>query len=336
MLPPIEQISYDDGSGGYQRSCSAAAAFTWAFISPGCTTAVRVTGSTSMRGHPLGRDHQAALDRRRAAGQPAAGAAGHHGDAVRGREPHRRLHVLGRPGPHHRQRDARVGVVGAVPAVLVHPLRIGDDHVLTELRDQRPEVDLHCSRHVGKTDSLMAKTPTSAQRGVIVGDRVTVGGLQVASVLHAFVRDEALPGSGVDEAAFWSRRRGDPGRLRPAQPRAAGPPRRAPAAARRVAREEPGPGRRPGGVRPAAPRPRLPRRRARRLHHRDQRRRRGGRRPGRPAARRTGAQRAVRRQRRQRPLGLALRRALRHRRAARGRRPGARGRRRTTRSAARP
>ena len=35
-------------------------------------------------------------------------------------------------------------------------------------------------------------------------DRVTVGGLQVAPVLHAFVRDEALPGSGVDEAAFWS------------------------------------------------------------------------------------------------------------------------------------
>jgi malate synthase len=34
-------------------------------------------------------------------------------------------------------------------------------------------------------------------------DRVQVGGLQVASVLHAFVRDEALPGSGLDEAAFW-------------------------------------------------------------------------------------------------------------------------------------
>ena len=155
-------------------------------------------------------------------------------------------------------------------------------------------------------------------------DRVTVGGLQIAPVLHAFVRDEALPGSGVDEAAFWSGCRGDPGRVHPAQPRAAGPPRRAPAAARRVAREEPRPGRRPGGVRPAAPRPRLPRRRAGRLHDRDQRRRRRGRRPGRPAARRTRAQRAVRGQRRQRPLGLALRRALRHRRAARGRRPGAR------------
>ena len=37
-----------------------------------------------------------------------------------------------------------------------------------------------------------------------MSDRVTVGGLQVAPVLHAFVREEALPGSGIDEDAFWS------------------------------------------------------------------------------------------------------------------------------------
>jgi malate synthase len=37
-----------------------------------------------------------------------------------------------------------------------------------------------------------------------VVDRITVGGLQVAQVLHAFVRDEALPGSGIDEDKFWS------------------------------------------------------------------------------------------------------------------------------------
>ena len=35
-------------------------------------------------------------------------------------------------------------------------------------------------------------------------DRVRVGGLQVAPALHAFVRDEALPGSGVDEDEFWT------------------------------------------------------------------------------------------------------------------------------------
>ena len=34
--------------------------------------------------------------------------------------------------------------------------------------------------------------------------RVGVGGLQVAEVLHAFVRDEALPGSGIDEGTFWT------------------------------------------------------------------------------------------------------------------------------------
>lgn len=35
-------------------------------------------------------------------------------------------------------------------------------------------------------------------------DRITLGALRVAPVLHAFVRDEALPGSGLDEASFWS------------------------------------------------------------------------------------------------------------------------------------
>jgi malate synthase len=34
-------------------------------------------------------------------------------------------------------------------------------------------------------------------------DRIQVGGLQVAEELHAFVRDEALPGSGIEESAFW-------------------------------------------------------------------------------------------------------------------------------------
>jgi malate synthase len=37
-----------------------------------------------------------------------------------------------------------------------------------------------------------------------VADRVTVGRLQIAGVLHEFVRDEALPGSGLDEDKFWS------------------------------------------------------------------------------------------------------------------------------------
>lgn len=41
----MEQISKDDGSGGYQSPCSAAAFLTSAFIKPGCVTATRATGS---------------------------------------------------------------------------------------------------------------------------------------------------------------------------------------------------------------------------------------------------------------------------------------------------
>ena len=41
------------------------------------------------------------------------------------------------------------------------------------------------------------------ESGFSVSDRVIVGALQVAAPLHAFVRDEALPGSGIDEDGFW-------------------------------------------------------------------------------------------------------------------------------------
>ena len=41
MFPPIEQISNEDGSGGYHRPCSRAAAFTSAFSAPGSTIATR-------------------------------------------------------------------------------------------------------------------------------------------------------------------------------------------------------------------------------------------------------------------------------------------------------
>ena len=67
-------------------------------------------------------------------------------------------------------------------------------------------------------------------------------------------------------------------------------------------------------------RDRLPGRGARRRQHRDRPGRRRGGGPGRSSAGRPGPQRTVRRQRRQRAVGLALRRALRHRRDRRGRR----------------
>ena len=33
---------------------------------------------------------------------------------------------------------------------------------------------------------------------------VEVGGLRVAGILHAFVEREAIPGTGIEPAAFWS------------------------------------------------------------------------------------------------------------------------------------
>ncbi|MEU4650308.1 malate synthase G [Nocardia fluminea] len=35
-------------------------------------------------------------------------------------------------------------------------------------------------------------------------ERIQVGGLQVARILHEFIESEAIPGTGIDSAAFWS------------------------------------------------------------------------------------------------------------------------------------
>ena len=47
MLPPIEQISYELGSGGYQRPSAAAARLTSTLSAPGSTTATRLSVSIS-------------------------------------------------------------------------------------------------------------------------------------------------------------------------------------------------------------------------------------------------------------------------------------------------
>ena len=47
-LPPMEQISNDEGSGGYQKPSLAAAFLTSTFSAPGCTTATRHAVSISM------------------------------------------------------------------------------------------------------------------------------------------------------------------------------------------------------------------------------------------------------------------------------------------------
>ena len=84
MLPPIEHISNEDGSGGYHSPCSRAAALTSAFSAPGSTTATRLAGSMLDRAHPVQAEHDAAGHRRRAAGQPAAGTPRHHRDPMPG------------------------------------------------------------------------------------------------------------------------------------------------------------------------------------------------------------------------------------------------------------
>ena len=96
-----------------------------------------------------------------------------------------------------------------------------------------------------------------------MGQRVQVGGLSVADSLHRFVEEEALPGSGVEPQAFWDGLRRDRPRPRAPQPGAAGPPRGAAVAHRRLAPRAPRHARRRGLLRLPA-RDRLPARRARR------------------------------------------------------------------------
>src|SRR3954462_81086 len=112
-LPPMEEIRYEPGSGGYQSPCSAAASFTSTLSAPGSATAVRVTGSTvtavirsvlstrqpSTAVAPPAAHHQAAAARGRPAAQPGARPAGDDGDAVLARPAQRRLHVRGAAGP---------------------------------------------------------------------------------------------------------------------------------------------------------------------------------------------------------------------------------------------
>ena len=62
MLPPIEQISYELGSGGYQRPSAAAARLTSTLRAPGSTTATRLARVDLDGAHPLGRQHDAAVD----------------------------------------------------------------------------------------------------------------------------------------------------------------------------------------------------------------------------------------------------------------------------------
>ena len=151
-------------------------------------------------------------------------------------------------------------------------------------------------------------------------DRVTVGNLRVAPVLYDFVNNEALPGTDIDPDSFWAGVDKVVTDLSPAEPGPARPPRRPAGADRQVAPPARHRADRPRGLQAVPHRHRLPAARAGRLHHHHRRRRRRDHHDRRPAAGGAGPQRAVRAQRRQRPLGFAVRRAVRHRRHPRGRR----------------
>ena len=71
-------------------------------------------------------------------------------------------------------------------------------------------------------------------------DRVSVGNLKVAEVLHDFIVDEVLPGTGIDAAAFWQGLDRIVQRLRAAQPRTAPAARRIAGEDRRVVRSRRG------------------------------------------------------------------------------------------------
>jgi hypothetical protein len=147
-------------------------------------------------------------------------------------------------------------------------------------------------------------------------ERTTVHRLQVATPLARFIDDEVLPGTGIEAAAFW---RGfdaivhdlapknaallaERDRLQPSSTPGTAPPR---------------PDRRHGGL-PRLPREdRLPGAGAGQGEGHDEERRRRTGAAGRPAAGGADHQCALCAERRQRALGLAVRRALRHRRAAR-------------------
>ena len=78
-------------------------------------------------------------------------------------------------------------------------------------------------------------------------ERVVVDGLSVAKVLYDFINKEVLPGTGLSEAAFWTRARSHRSRPGAEEPRAAREARRPAGQDRRLAPGAQGP-----AVRPAA------------------------------------------------------------------------------------
>jgi hypothetical protein len=132
----MEQISYELGSGGYQSPWLSAAVLTSALNAPGSATATPRGGVDLNGAHAFQRDHDAAVDGRRPARQPAARPTGHHRDPMLRGPTYGHLHVLGRLCSHCGDRRARIRVFGPVEPVFLQPCGIGDHHAVGQAGDQ--------------------------------------------------------------------------------------------------------------------------------------------------------------------------------------------------------
>ena len=132
-LPPIEQISYEEGSGGYHSPCSAAAALTSALNAPGSTTATRVATSISMariRSRLSTMPPSTALD---PPDRPLPAPRGTTRYAVGGRPAHGGLDLGRIPGPDHGDGRSCRWVAGPVEAVVLQRDVVGADGVSESL-----------------------------------------------------------------------------------------------------------------------------------------------------------------------------------------------------------
>ena len=151
-------------------------------------------------------------------------------------------------------------------------------------------------------------------------ERTTVHGLQVATELHRFIEDKVLPATGVASDAFWKGFDAIVSELAPKNVALLAERDRLQAEIDAWHKAHPGPIADMPAYRAFLETHRLPAAAAegRAGDHRQRRRR--ARAAGRPAAGGADPQRALCAQRRQRALGLAVRRAVRHRRHPRDRR----------------
>ena len=136
-LPPIEQISNEDGSGGYQRPCASRLGLDLRIEEPGLDDRHHRARVDRDGPHPLRRQRDAAVDRRRAARQAGTGTPGDDRDAEARGDPQRRLHVGGGGGADDGCRSARLGGHGAVVPVALDEVGLDQDGSGGQLLDQR-------------------------------------------------------------------------------------------------------------------------------------------------------------------------------------------------------